>query len=82
MINWQITAKTIYCDAVDDEVTVIVYKNGTARCTGFRKYNKPNSFTSHIIKEKTSKLKKTIKCEGESCARTTGYRETILNEDT
>ena len=23
--NWQVTAITIYCDAVDDEVTIMVY---------------------------------------------------------
>ena len=26
MVNWQVTATTIYCDAVDDEITLLVYK--------------------------------------------------------
>ena len=37
MPGWQITAKTIFCDAVDDEVTVMVYKDGSTRCTGYKK---------------------------------------------
>jgi len=81
MTNWQITAKTIFCDAVDDEVTLMVYKDNSVRCTGCQKYSQPNSITRQIIKEKTRKLKRPIKCEGESCARLTGYRENILNEE-
>jgi hypothetical protein len=32
MVDWQITAATIYCDDVDDEVTVIVNRDGSVRC--------------------------------------------------
>ncbi len=38
MVNWQVTAKTIYCETVQDEVTILVYKDGTAKCTGFKRY--------------------------------------------
>ena len=82
MTNWQITAKTIFCDAVDDEVTLMVYKNNSVRCTGCQKYGQPNSITRQIIKEKTRKLKRPIKCEGELCVRITDYREKILHEET
>jgi len=82
MTDWQITAKTIFCDSVDDEVTLMVYKNQTIHCTGCRKYNQPNAITLHIIKEKTRRLKRPIKCEGEPCPRLTGYRDKILNEET
>ncbi len=81
MTNWQITAKTIFCDAVDDEVTLIVQKDSSVRCTGCKKYGQPNSITLRIIKEKTRRLKRAIKCEGEPCVRLTGYREQILNEE-
>jgi hypothetical protein len=36
--DWQVTATTIYCDAVDDNVMIIVYKDGSIRCTGYKKY--------------------------------------------
>jgi hypothetical protein len=81
MTNWQITAKTIFCDAVDDEVTLMVYKDSSIRCTGCQKYGRPNSITQQIIKEKNRKLKRPIRCEGEACLRLTSYREKILNEE-
>ena len=30
-------APTRYCDAVDDEVTILVYKDWSTRCTGYQK---------------------------------------------
>jgi len=81
MVGWQITAKTIYCDAVDDEITVQVYKDGTTLCTGCKKYNEPNRITHDIVKEKTRRLKRPIKCEGEQCPRVTQYKEKILSEE-
>lgn len=30
---------TIYCTAVADEVTIMVYRDFTTRCTGFTKYS-------------------------------------------
>lgn len=81
MTGWQITAKTIFCDAVDDEVTVLIYKDGSTRCTGHRKYDEPNDITLQTIKEKTRKLKRPVKCEGEGCPRVIQYREKILTEE-
>jgi hypothetical protein len=82
MTNWQITAKTIFCESVDDEVTVIVYKNGSTRCTGSQKYNQPNDITLSMIRKKTRKLKRPVKCEGEKCLRLSQYRDKILTEET
>ena len=81
MTEWQITAKTIFCEAVDDEVTVIVHKNGTVHCTGYRKYNQPNDITRIHVKEKTRKLKRVIKCQGEGCPRVTEYKNQIQTEE-
>ena len=81
MTDWQITAKTIFCDSVDDEVTVMVFKNGSTRCTGSQKYNHPNDITLSIIRKKSRNLKKPIKCEGEQCLRISQYKEKILAEE-
>jgi hypothetical protein len=82
MTNWQITAKTIFCEAVDDEVTILVYKNGSTRCTGQKKYDEPNSITLRTIREKSKLLKRAVKCEGSQCLRVTQYKENILAEET
>jgi hypothetical protein len=81
MPNWQTTAKTIFCEAVDDEVTVMVYKDNSVRCTGCKKYSEPNDITRELVKEKTRRLKRTFKCEGESCSRVTSYKSSILAEE-
>ena len=81
MVGWQVTAKTIYCDAVDDEVTLLIYKDGKAHCTGCKKYDDPSAITAGIIKRKTRRLKRPIKCEGEGCFRFTQYKEKILREE-
>ena len=79
MTEWQITAKTIYCEAVEDEVTVLIQKSGEAHCTGCRKYDQPNDLTRALVKEKTHRLKRIIECEGEDCPRVTGYRNQIMS---
>jgi hypothetical protein len=32
--EWEITATTIHCDTVDDEVTILITRDATATCTG------------------------------------------------
>ncbi len=81
MTNWQITAKTIFCDTVDDEVTLLLFKNGSTSCTGCKKYNKPNGITLSIIREKTRRLKRPIKCQGEQCLHLSQYKDKILAEE-
>jgi hypothetical protein len=81
MTGWQVTAKTIYCDAVDDEVTVLISKDFVAHCTGFKKYREPNNVTLRIIKKKTHQLKRPLKCEGQQCPRVTSYKEKIQAEE-
>ena len=81
MTDWQTTAKTIFCDAVDDEVTILVFKDFSIHCTGCIKYSKFNDVTLNIIKEKSRKYKRVIKCQGEQCHRVTEYKEKILAEE-
>lgn len=80
MTNWQITAKTIFCDAVDDEVTLLIYKDYSAHCTGCRKYEKPDQVTLRLIKAKKRRLKRAPKCEGEGCARLASFKQEIAAE--
>jgi hypothetical protein len=81
MTDWQTTAKTIFCDAVDDEVTILVFKDFSVHCTGYKKYTELNDITLNIIKAKSSKLKQPLKCEGEGCRRVLEYQERIRAEE-
>jgi len=80
-LGWSVTATTIYCDAVDDEVTVLVYKDGSVKCTGFRKYTQPSQTTARQIKAKSRRTKRTLACEGELCARVIQYRDKLFAEE-
>jgi hypothetical protein len=81
MSNWQTTAKTIFCEAVDDEVTVMVHKDFSAHCTGCKKYSQPNDMTKKIMAVKKRQAGHSICCEGEGCQRVSAYQATIRAEE-
>jgi hypothetical protein len=81
MMNWQITATTIYCDAVADEVTVLVYKDGTAKCTGYAKYGEPGREVGAMLRKKGRELKRSIECRGQGCSIIARYRDKLLTEE-
>jgi hypothetical protein len=80
--GWQITATTIYCDAVDDDVTIMVYPDGSTKCSGFRKYGESlNKETAKVLKKKAKRLGRNLECEGPLDHRVTDYRDRIIAED-
>ena len=81
MTNWQITETTIYCDAVDDEVTIQVYKNEAVKCTGYMKYGKPTREAANTLKKQSKRLNRQLKCEGPECHRVTQYKEKLLSQE-
>ena len=81
MVNWQVTATTIYCDAVDDEVTLLVYKDGSAKCIGYKKYGKPDRETLNLLQRKSKQLKQHLECEGPECYRVIQYRDKLFAEE-
>ncbi len=81
MPDWQITAKTVYCESVDDEVTWLVFQNGSTHCTGCKKYGHPNAITRRVIRMKTRRLQRPIQCAGENCSRVALYQQQILAEE-
>jgi len=80
MANWEMKATTIYCSAVEDEVTLMVNKDGTSQCTGYKKYNKPTRATARLIKVKSKQSGKQIGCDGPECHRLIEYRGRFLAE--
>ena len=82
MVNWQVTATTLYCADVDDEVTVMVFKDGSIKCVGYEKYGSPDKETAKLLKEKGKKTGRNLACEGIACEQATRYRDKLFTEET
>ena len=80
MVDWQVTATTIHCDAVDDEVTIMVYKDWSAECTGVRKYTGSREEQFNLVK-KSLQLRRELVCEGVGCTRIIEYQQKLRNEE-
>jgi hypothetical protein len=78
MVDWQITATTIYCDAVNDEVTLIISPDGAVKCTGQQKYENPGKETLKTMKKKSRTAGKQLACQGIGCARVVKHKTEML----
>jgi len=81
MVNWQVTAATIFCDAVNDEVTLMVYKDGSVKCVGYEKYGQASKEIVKLLQQKSKQLNRQLKCEGPECSRVTRYRDKLFAEE-
>jgi hypothetical protein len=79
--DWEITATTVYCDAVDDEVTLILNANGTLKCTGRDKYLEPDKDTVRAMRKKNRQRGKRQACPGNECTIIVEYRNKILDDE-
>jgi hypothetical protein len=80
MVDWELTATTIYCDDIADEVTIIVSRDGTAKCTGSQKYLKSDKESAKELKKKSKQLGKPLACKGEGCSRVARYRDELMSK--
>jgi hypothetical protein len=78
MPDWEVTATTIYCEDVDDEVTLLVYGDGASICTGHHKYAWPDTATAGAVKKKSRQSGKKLGCSGAECHRIVQYRNKWL----
>ncbi len=82
MVDWQVTATTIYCDAVDGDVTIMVYGDGTAKCTGYKQYvEELSKETARLLQRKGKGLGRVLGCEGPLDHRVTDYRDRLIAEE-
>ena len=81
MVDWQITVATIYCQAVDDEITIMVHKDWSVKCTGYNKYSQPDKETASLLKKKGKRLNRQLECQGLGCSRIIQYKEKLLSEE-
>ena len=80
--DWQVTATTIYCDAVDDDVTILVYKDWSTKCTGYKKYvESPIKEALKGMAKRSRKLGRKLACEGPEDSRVTDYRDKLSAEE-
>jgi hypothetical protein len=79
--DWQLTATTIKCDAVDDEITIMVYPDGSVKCASYPKYDSTNKKSLADMEKKAKKMGLTLKCEGPLCRRITDYRDKLMAEE-
>ncbi len=70
MLDWQITAATFRCQEIDDEVTLLVYKDWSVKCTGYQKRN-------NLLQKENYKHG----CSGEDCHLVTEYRDRLKAEE-
>jgi hypothetical protein len=77
-VDWELTATTIYCADVDDEVTIIVNHDGTVNCTGSQKYASPSRQTLQELKDRGKKLGKKLACKHPGCDTLEKYREELM----
>ena len=77
--SWQVTATTVNCDAVDDEVTILVYKDWTAKCTAMSKYT--SSRGASVLRKKGLSLKRQLGCLGPECPEVVRYRNKLISEE-
>jgi hypothetical protein len=82
MLGWQTTETTIYCDAVDEEVTIVVYKDWAVKCTGYEKYGERGGGKTKLLKKRSRQLKRQLKCEGLECERVVQYKGKLFSQET
>ncbi|MBI2869209.1 MAG: hypothetical protein HYX96_05225 [Chloroflexi bacterium] len=79
MVNWSVTATTIYCDAVADEATLMVFKDGTVKCTAFRKYRE-TAGGRRLLAKRGRQVGRPLACDGPVCPRGAAYRDRLFAE--
>jgi hypothetical protein len=80
MVDWQITATTILCEAVADQVTILVNADWSVKCTGLDKYTKNRQASVELVKRSMS-LKRSLDCQGLECPYILEYKQKLMDEE-
>jgi hypothetical protein len=80
MVDWQVTAITIECSAVAEEVTIVVKNDWSAQCTGFDKYTTSKKASLELTKRSLN-MKRVLDCKGMQCHQITAYIEKLQSEE-
>lgn len=80
-VDWELTAITVYCDRVKDDITLIVYKDSSTKCTGYSKYSSATIIASGIARGKDGRPLQEVRCEYPECRILAQYKEKIFSEE-
>lgn len=80
MADWQATAVTIHCDAVADDVTIIVYPDWSTKCTGLDKYTSSRE-AGLVLVQRSLDLRLSLNCLEGDCPRIPEYVEKLRSEE-
>ena len=80
MIDWQVTAITIECRAVAEEVTIVVKNDWSAQCTGFEKYAASHQASLELTKRSLD-MQRVLECKGTQCSQITAYIQKLQAEE-
>ncbi len=78
MADWKVTATTVYCESVGDEVTIMVYPDFSARCTGDAGRQMTTAAPSRKNGRRTGRAPG---CAGLDCPRVNEYRDRLAQEE-
>jgi hypothetical protein len=82
MVDWKVTATTTYCDAVDANVTIMVYKDRSTKCVGYRKFCEGlTKDRANILEKKGRTLGRKLCCEGRDCSRVLMFRDEVFSKE-
>ena len=73
MVSWQVTAATLRCDVIGEEVTLLVHKDWSVKCTAYSKYAATG--------ENARKNGHSPQCHGTDCQLATEYRKKLQAEE-
>jgi hypothetical protein len=79
MVDWELTATTVYCESVGDEVTLLVTADGACRCTGRRKYGPDDE--KAVAKQPKGRQSGRPVCAAAECAIIVRYREKLFGDE-
>jgi len=80
MVDWQLTATTIYCKEIGKEVTILVHGDGKIACTGHDRHHAPANPESSSS-GRSRRAETVTECPGLMCPDTTGYRDRLFAEE-
>ena len=80
MVDWQVTAITIECRAVAEEVTIVVKNDWSAQCSGFGKYAASRKASIELTKRSLN-MRRVLECKGIQCPQITAYIQKVQSEE-
>ncbi len=82
MMDWEITSTTFRCDDVKEDVTLLVLKDMSVKCSGHGQYEKNKKcLTERFLRSKSEKQRERT-CKGLNCPMVIAYKDRILWEET